>query len=84
MCEIQISANEHHREQQDNSVVVHRAIRALRCHHSGRDHQYGAEQCRCRAIQRQNLELAPANEDVGDGEDDRRDKFLLPMIHSRA
>jgi hypothetical protein len=84
MREVKISGDEHHREQEHDCVVVHSAVRTLRRHYSGRNHQDCAEQCGGRAVQRQDFELTPADEYVGDPKDHARDKLLLPMAHTRA
>ena len=83
MCQVKIRGHQHHREQQDDRVVVDRAISALRRHHPGRNHQNRAEQSGRRSIQRQNPDLPAADQHVRDPEDHRRDEFLLKMIHTR-
>ena len=80
--ERKVGGHQHHREQEHDGVIVDRAIGALRCHYPGGDHQYCTEQSRGGTIQRQNLELSTADENVSDSEDHGCDQLLLPVIHS--
>lgn len=84
MREIKIGRDEHHAQQQYQRVVVDGAICPLRRHYTGRNHQYRAQQSGSGAIQRENLELAAADENVGDCEDRARNEFPLPVVHTRA
>src|SRR2546426_6606491 len=51
------------------------------CHYPGGDHQYCTEQSRGGTIQRQNLELSTADENVSDSEDQDRKSTRLNSSH---
>ena len=80
--ERKVGRHQHHREQEHDRVIVDSAIRTLRCHYPGGNHQHCTEQSRGGTIQRQNFELPAADENVSDPEDHGCDQLLLPMIHS--
>jgi hypothetical protein len=80
----EVPRDDHHSQQQYQGVVIDRGVGLLRGQDAGGHHKHRAQERGGGTVQRQDLQPAPADEQVGGGEDRQGQQFFLVHRMSRS